>query len=95
MDACQVGKDISLFRSRLPGGRYRLTPLHDALIAQPGLDAGQIQRKQMKFAMSVGNNRHYLIDEIVRRHLKRACDAPSAHHRGTDPARPSRSLMMR
>jgi serine/threonine-protein kinase HipA len=40
------------------------------LTAQPSLDAGQIQRKQMKLAMSVGTNRHYRIDGILRRHFE-------------------------
>ena len=51
------------------GGRYRLTPLYDILTAQPSLDERQIERKQMKLAMSVGNNNHYRIDEILSRHF--------------------------
>jgi serine/threonine-protein kinase HipA len=39
------------------------------LTAQPSLDARRIQRKQMKLAMSVGDNRHYRIDEILPRHF--------------------------
>lgn len=60
-------KNFSLFLS--PGGGYRLTPLYDVLSAQPSLDEHQIQRKQMKMAMSVGNSRHYRIDEILIRHF--------------------------
>ena len=52
-----------------PGGRFRLTPLYDVLTAQPSLDDGQIQQKAFKLAMSVGNNRHYLVKEIVPRHF--------------------------
>lgn len=52
-----------------PGGRFRLTPLYDVLTAQPSLDAGQIQQKKFKLAMSVGVKRHYLIDSIVPRHF--------------------------
>jgi serine/threonine-protein kinase HipA len=63
-------KNFSIFLGA--GGRYRLTPLYDVLTAQPSLDAGQIQRKQMKLAMSVGTNRHYQIDGIVRRHFEQA-----------------------
>jgi serine/threonine-protein kinase HipA len=60
-------KNFSIFLS--PGGSYHLTPLYDVLTAQPSLDAHQIERKQMKLAMSVGTSRHYRIDEILRRHF--------------------------
>lgn len=52
-----------------PGGRFRLTPLYDVLTAQPSLDAGQIQQKKFKLAMSVGKNRHYLVNSIMPRHF--------------------------
>lgn len=52
-----------------PGGRFSLTPLYDVLTAQPSLDAGQIQQKKFKLAMSVGKNRHYPIDRIMPRHF--------------------------
>lgn len=61
-------KNFSIFLG--PGGRFSLTPLYDILTAQPGLAAGQIRRNQMKLAMSVGNNRHYRIDEISARHFQ-------------------------
>ncbi len=60
-------KNFSIFLS--PGGRFHLTPLYDVLTAQPSLDSGQIQPKQMKLAMSVGTNKHYRIAEIVGRHF--------------------------
>lgn len=60
-------KNFSIFLH--PGGGYALTPLYDVLTAQPSLDARQIERKQMKLAMSVGNNNHYSIDEIQTRHF--------------------------
>jgi serine/threonine-protein kinase HipA len=60
-------KNFSIFLH--PGGRYALTPLYDVLTAQPSLDARRIQRKHMKLAMSVGDNRHYRIDEILPRHF--------------------------
>ena len=60
-------KNFSVFLH--PGGGYSLTPLYDVLTAQPSLDARQIERKQMKLAMSVGDNKHYRIDEIVPRHF--------------------------
>jgi serine/threonine-protein kinase HipA len=52
-----------------PGGRFRLAPLYDVLTAQPSLDAGQIQQKKFKLAMSVGKNRHYPLDTIMPRHF--------------------------
>ena len=60
-------KNFSIFLG--PGGRHSLTPLYDILTAQPSLDARLIERKQMKLAMSVGNNRHYRIDQIQARHF--------------------------
>jgi len=51
------------------GGSYHLTPLYDILTAQPSLDTHQINRKQMRLAMSVGRNRHYRLDEILGRHF--------------------------
>lgn len=52
-----------------PGGRFRLTPLYDVLTAQPSLDAGQIPHKNFKLAMSVGRNRHDLVESIMPRHF--------------------------
>ena len=66
-------KNFSIFLH--PGGGYALTPLYDVLTAQPSLDAGQVQRKQMKLAMSIGANRHYRIDEIQARHFFQTGDA--------------------
>ena len=60
-------KNFSIFLT--PGGRYRMTPLYDVLSAQPSLDAGQIQRKKFKLAMSVGKKRHYALNDIVPRHF--------------------------
>lgn len=66
-------KNFSIFLR--PGGGYALTPLYDVLTAQPSLDAGQIVRKQMKLAMSIGTSRHYRIDEIQTRHFFQTGDA--------------------
>ena len=52
-----------------PGGRFHLTPLYDVLTAQPSLDAGQIQQKKLKLAMSVGKKRHYPVASIMPRHF--------------------------
>lgn len=60
-------KNFSVFLGR--SGRFKLTPIYDVLTAQPSLDGRQIERKQMKLAMSVGDNRHYRIDEIKGRHF--------------------------
>jgi len=60
-------KNFSIFL--WPGGGYRLTPLYDILSAQPSLDAHQVERKQMKLAMAVGDKSHYRIDGIQSRHF--------------------------
>jgi serine/threonine-protein kinase HipA len=60
-------KNFSIFLH--PGGGYAMAPLYDVLTAQPSLDARQIERKQMKLAMSIGNSNHYRIDEIQTRHF--------------------------
>jgi serine/threonine-protein kinase HipA len=60
-------KNFSIFLGR--GGRFKLTPVYDVLTAQPSLDTRQIVRKQMKLAMSVGDSRHYRIDEVKGRHF--------------------------
>jgi serine/threonine-protein kinase HipA len=66
-------KNFSIFLA--PGGRYHLTPLYDVLTAQPSLDTGQIQRKQMKLAMSVGTKNHYRIAEVQGRHFVQTGEA--------------------
>lgn len=60
-------KNFSVFLS--PGGSYRMTPLYDILTARPALNARQIERKQMRMAMSVGSSRHYRFDQIHGRHF--------------------------
>lgn len=60
-------KNFSIFLR--PGGGYSLTPLYDVLTAQPSLAAHQIGRRQMKLAMSIGDRRHYRMDEIASRHF--------------------------
>ena len=52
-----------------PGGRFRLTPLYDVASAQPGFNARQIRKNQMKLAMSVGAKRHCVVDTIAPRHF--------------------------
>jgi serine/threonine-protein kinase HipA len=60
-------KNFSIFLK--PGGRFRLTPLYDVMSVQPAFDAGQLRKNHMKFAMAVGNNRHYPVYEILPRHF--------------------------
>ena len=60
-------KNFSIYLGR--GGRFRLTPVYDVLTAQPSLVTRQIERKQMKLAMFVGDSRHYRLDEIKARHF--------------------------
>ncbi len=60
-------KNFSIFLQQ--GGRFRLTPLYDVMSVQPAFDAGQLRRNQMKFALSVGDNRHYVVYEIMPRHF--------------------------
>lgn len=52
-----------------PGGRFTLTPLYDVLSVQPHFQTGQLQIKDMKLAMRVGINRHYIVSEIFGRHF--------------------------
>ena len=66
-------KNFSLFLG--PRGRFQMTPLYDVMSAQPSLDARQIERKQMKLAMSAGTSRHYRIDEIRGRHFIQTAEA--------------------
>jgi len=60
-------KNFSVFLGA--GGRFMLTPFYDVLTAQPFFEAHQIQKKQMKMAMSVGDNNHYKMEEIHARHF--------------------------
>ena len=66
-------KNFSIFLG--PGGSYHLTPLYDILTGQPSLDAGQIDQRQFRLAMSVGKNRHYRMHEILGRHFVQTGEA--------------------
>ena len=72
-------KNVSIFLGA--GGRFHLTPLYDVLTAQPSLDDRQIERKQMKLAMSVGDSRHYKIEEIRGGILSRPPSVPGCRVR--------------
>jgi len=52
-----------------PGGGFGMTPFYDVLTAQKAVDDGQIRQNRMRLAMSVGNENHYRINEVVRRHF--------------------------
>jgi len=67
-------KNFSIFLT--PGGRFRLTPIYDVMSAQSNYTEGNLRRKQVKLAMAVGANRHYIVNEILPRHfLQSAKDA--------------------
>lgn len=51
------------------GGRFRLAPLYDVMSLQPAVDAGHVRRRQFKTALAIGDNRHYVIYEILPRHF--------------------------
>lgn len=59
-------KNFSVFL--YPHGGFRLAPLYDVMSAQHLFDLKQIQRKQLKLAMSVGETNHYHVHEIQLRH---------------------------
>ena len=61
-------KNFSVFLR--PGGGFELAPLYDVMSAQQLFLREQVQRKDMKLAMSVGNNGHYHIHEIQPRHYQ-------------------------
>ena len=72
-------KNFSVFL--YTGGRFRLTPLYDVLSTQPALDAGQLRRNQMKLALAVGRNRHYVVHEVLPRHFAQTagiCGVPGS-----------------
>jgi serine/threonine-protein kinase HipA len=60
-------KNFSIFLH--PGGGFRLTPLYDVMSLQPAYTAKQVKRNRMKFAMAVGDQRHYVLDTIAPRHF--------------------------
>ncbi|MEJ8559843.1 type II toxin-antitoxin system HipA family toxin [Yoonia sp. GPGPB17] len=60
-------KNYSVFL--YPGARYGMTPFYDVISVQPSLDAGQLQAQRVKLAMSVGQNNHYKVSDIVPRHF--------------------------
>ena len=66
------GKNFSVFLE--PGGGFRMTPLYDVISAQPSFDAGQMQRRTLKLAMAVGDNRRHAIEGITTRHFVQSAE---------------------
>jgi len=67
------------------GGRFRLTPLYDIISVQPTLAAGGLRQNEMKMAMAVGDNRHYVVNTISGRHYlqtAKQCSLPEKMVRG-------------
>ncbi len=58
-------KNFSIFIG--PQG-MQLTPIYDVLTAYPAFMQKQIERKEMKLAMAVGDSRKYRLSEIQKRH---------------------------
>jgi serine/threonine-protein kinase HipA len=56
------------FSIKLFSSGFQLTPLYDVMSIFPALARRQIEPKQAKLAMSVGDNIHYRPNEIHRRH---------------------------
>lgn len=52
-----------------PAGGFELTPLYDVMSAQPLFAAGQLQKKDLRLAMAVGDNRRIRIHELMPRHF--------------------------
>lgn len=57
-----------------PGGAFVMTPLYDIISAQPIVDARRIETNRFKMAMSAGDNNHYRMDEIQKRHFEQTSD---------------------
>jgi serine/threonine protein kinase HipA of HipAB toxin-antitoxin module len=75
-----------------PGGRFVLTPLYDIISAQPSLEARQIMQNEMKLAMAIGNNRHYVVHTVVGRHFvqtAKSCGLPDKTVRGISSNSPT------
>ncbi|WP_206518639.1 HipA domain-containing protein [Stakelama tenebrarum] len=60
-------KNFSIFL--LPGGRFTATPLYDVLSAEPSFAAHQINQRQLRLVMAIGDHRRYRPDEIAPHHF--------------------------
>jgi len=59
------GKNFSIHLTKTG---FRLAPLYDILSVFPAMAKNQILRKNVKFAMAVGDSRHYNLGVIQKRH---------------------------
>jgi len=75
-------KNFSIFL--YPGGRYRLTPVYDVMSLQPEYAESRLRRNAFKMAMAVGDNRHYVMDEILPRHFRQTAVAVGVPQRDAD-----------
>ena len=75
-------KNFSIFLR--PGGRFCLTPLYDAMSAQPAVDAGRLRRNGFRFAFAVGENRHYVMATILPSHFAQTAVGEGMHPRVVD-----------
>ncbi len=66
-------KNFSVFLG--PGSRFSLTPFYDVMSTQPAVYAGKIRKNQYKFALAVGDNRHYVMDTILPRHFVQTAES--------------------
>ena len=66
-------KNYSIFN--LPDGGFRMTPLYDVLTAAPAELRNNFRHKDIQMAMSVGNSRHYRMDQIHPRHFTQTARA--------------------
>ena len=65
-------KNFSIFLRS--GSRFNLAPLYDVMSAQPAVDMGKIRKNQYKFALAVGDNRHYVMHTILPRHFRQTVE---------------------
>ena len=52
-----------------------MTPLYDVMSVQPNYAAAKLRRRDFKMAMAIGDNRHYVMDEILPRHFRQSARA--------------------
>lgn len=52
-----------------PGGGFQMTPLYDVLTVQKAVDDGQLRHNRMRLAMSLGDQNHYRVNEVLPRHF--------------------------
>ncbi len=60
------GKNFSI---QMTPSAFKMTPCYDVLSVYPALHSKQIQKKQAKMAMAIGDKRHYKLFDIEPRHF--------------------------